>query len=91
MTQFTGKMLDNTLGKWHFWTLFHRLLDDLPGPALDRHPGHARRVTNYPDLPGDITTLNQISSIGSWILGVSTFFFLYNVYKTWKFGRSHRR
>ena len=45
-----------------------------------------RRVANYPDLPGNITTLNQISSIGSWILGVSTLFFLHNVYKTWRFG-----
>ncbi len=45
-----------------------------------------RRVANYPDLPPYVTTLNQVSTIGAWILGASTFFFLYNVYKTWKFG-----
>jgi|SRR5690242_2475607 len=32
------------------------------------------------------TTGHKISSIGSWILGASTFFFLYNVYKAWKYG-----
>ncbi len=30
--------------------------------------------------------LNDISSIGSFILGASTFIFLYNIYRTWKFG-----
>jgi cytochrome c oxidase subunit 1 len=49
--------------------------------------GLPRRVATYPDLPGYITTLNQISSVGSFILGASTFIFLYNVYKTWKFGQ----
>jgi cytochrome c oxidase subunit 1 len=79
-------MLDNTLGKWHFWTLFigfHMTF-------LIQHwigvEGMPRRVANYPGLPLDVTTMNQISSIGSWILGASTFIFLYNVYKTWKFG-----
>ncbi len=45
-----------------------------------------RRVANYPFLPGNVTTLNQISTVGSFILGASTLFFLYNVYKTWKSG-----
>jgi heme/copper-type cytochrome/quinol oxidase subunit 1 len=45
-----------------------------------------RRVANYPLLPHDVTTLNQISSIGSFILGASTLFFLYNVYKTSRHG-----
>src|SRR6185437_11521161 len=32
------------------------------------------------------TTGHKISSTGSWILGASTFFFFYNVCKTWKYG-----
>jgi heme/copper-type cytochrome/quinol oxidase subunit 1 len=47
--------------------------------------GLPRRVANYPYLPGYVTTLNKISSIGSFVLGVSTLFFLYNVYWTWRF------
>ena len=84
--KFTGKKLDETLGKWHFWTLFIGFWMTFLVQHWIGIQGMPRRVANYPDLPGDITTLNQISSIGSWILGVSTFFFLYNVYKTWKFG-----
>ncbi len=83
--KFTGKKLDETLGKWHFWTLFIGFWMTFLVQHWIGIQGMPRRVANYPDLPGDITTLNQISSIGSWILGVSTFFFLYNVYKTWKF------
>jgi cytochrome c oxidase subunit I len=48
--------------------------------------GMPRRVANYPFLPGYATVLNQISSTGSFILGASTLFFLYNVYRTWKSG-----
>jgi cytochrome c oxidase subunit I len=82
----TGKMLDSRLGKLHFWTLFL----GFHGTFLVQHwlgvIGMPRRVAHYPDLPRIATTLNDISSISSFILGASTFFFLYNVYKTWRFG-----
>jgi cytochrome c oxidase subunit I len=45
-----------------------------------------RRVANYPFLPHLATTLNDISSIGAFILGASNFIFFYNIYKTWKHG-----
>ena len=50
--------------------------------------GMPRRIANYPDLPHLATTLNDISSISSFILGASTFVFLYNIYMTWKRGES---
>ena len=84
--KWTGKKLNETLGKWHFWTLFTRLLDDLPRHALARRGGHAAAGRQLPGPAQHVTTLNQISSIGSWILGASTLIFLYNVYWTWKFG-----
>jgi cytochrome c oxidase subunit I len=84
--KFTGKMLDERLGKWNFWTLFigfHMtfLVQHWLGVI-----GMPRRIANYPDLPGYATTLNQISTVGSWILGISTLIFIYNVYKTWRYG-----
>ena len=85
--ELTGKMLDNTLGKWHFWTLFIGFWMTFLVHHWAGIQGMPRRIANYPFLPGDVTVLNQISSIGSWILGASTFFFLYNVYKTWKYGK----
>src|SRR5436305_1879611 len=85
--KFTGKKLDNSLGAWHFWTLFigfHKTF-------LVQHwlgvMGMPRRIANYPDLEPLATTLNQISTIGSLILGASTLFFLYNVYKTARHGQ----
>jgi len=84
--KWTGKMLDDTLGKWHFWLVFIGFNMTFLVQHWIGVEGMPRRIANYPFLPGDVTTLNQISSIGSWILGASTFIFLYNIYKTWKYG-----
>jgi cytochrome c oxidase subunit 1 len=78
----TGTYLDETIGRMHFWTLFvgfHMTF-------LVQHwlgvQGMPRRYADY--LPGEgFTTLNMISTIGAYILGASTFFFLYNVYRSW--------
>ena len=84
--KWTGKMLDHTLGKFHFWTVFIGFnLTFLVQHWLGLM-GMPRRVANYPFLPHLATTLNDISSIGAFILGASTFIFFYNVYKTWKHG-----
>ena len=84
--KWTGKMLDNTLGKFHFWAVFIGFnLTFLVQHWLGLM-GMPRRVANYPFLPHLATTLNDISSIGAFILGASTFIFFYNVYKTWKHG-----
>ena len=84
--KWTGKMLDDTLGKWHFWSVFI----GFNMTFLVQHwlglMGMPRRVANYPFLPHLATTLNDISSIGAFILGASNFIFFYNVYKTWKTG-----
>ena len=43
-------------------------------------------ISIYPGFPGNEATLNQVSSVGSWILTLSVFVFLYNLYKTWRDG-----
>ena len=84
--KWTGKMLDHTLGKWHFWSVFIGFnLTFLVQHWLGLL-GMPRRAANYPFLPHLATTLNDISSIGAFILGASTFIFFYNVYKTWRHG-----
>jgi cytochrome c oxidase subunit I len=84
--KFTGKILNNTLGKWHFWSVFI----GFNMTFLVQHwlgvMGMPRRIANYPFLPPLATTLNDISSIGAFILGASTLFFFYNVYWTHKHG-----
>jgi cytochrome c oxidase subunit 1 len=84
--KWTGKILDHRLGQWHFWSVFIGFnLTFLVQHWLGLM-GMPRRIANYPFLPHLATTLNDISSIGSFILGASTFIFLYNIYKTWKWG-----
>jgi cytochrome c oxidase subunit 1 len=82
--KWTGKMLNSTLGKWHFWSVFI----GFNMTFLVQHwlgvMGMPRRVANYPFLPHLATTLNDISSIGAFILGASTLFFIYNIYWTAK-------
>ena len=77
----TGKMLDERLGKIHFWLLFLGFQITFLVQHWLGTQGMPRRYADY--LPDDgFTLLNQISTFGALILGVSTLFFLYNVYKT---------
>jgi cytochrome c oxidase subunit 1 len=81
----TGRMLDERLGKISFWTLFV----GFQGTFLIQHwlgaEGMPRRYADY--LAADrFTTLNTISSISAFLLGMSMLPFLYNVWKTAKYG-----
>jgi cytochrome c oxidase subunit 1 len=83
--KFTGFMLDERLGKIHFWTLFI----GFHATFLVQHwlgaEGMPRRYANYLAADG-FTTLNTVSTIGSFLLGLSTLPFLYNVWRTAKLG-----
>ncbi len=79
--KWTGKMLDERLGKLHFWLLFIGFHTTF----LIQHwlgvEGMARRYADYLASDG-FTTDNTISTIGAFVLGASTLPFLWNVYKT---------
>jgi cytochrome c oxidase subunit I len=83
--KFTGKMLDERLGKITFWTLFV----GFHGTFLVQHwlgaEGMPRRIADYLAADG-FTALNTVSTISSFLLGMSMLPFLYNVWKTWKYG-----
>jgi cytochrome c oxidase subunit 1 len=81
----TGRMLDDRLGKVHFWLTtigFH--LTFLVQHWLGTE-GMPRRYADYLATDG-FTTLNTISTIGSFVLGASTLPFLYNVWKSYTTG-----
>jgi cytochrome c oxidase subunit 1 len=84
--KFTGKMLGSKLGKLQFWLLFIGFNMTFLVQHWMGVEGMPRRIANYPDLPGNVTTLNEISTVGSWILTLSIFVFFYNVYMTWRYG-----
>jgi cytochrome c oxidase subunit I len=82
--KFTGRMLDETLGRWHFWLTFIGFHTTFLVQHWLGVEGMPRRYADY--LPQDGFTLdNQISSVGAFILAVSTLVFLVNLVVT------HRR
>ena len=83
--KFTGRYLDERLGKVHFWATFV----GFHATFLVQHwlgaEGMPRRYGDY--LPTDgFTTLNTISTVGSFLLGIATVPFLWNVYRSYKYG-----
>ncbi|SDP59871.1 cytochrome c oxidase subunit 1 [Streptomyces sp. cf386] len=84
--KFTGKMLDERLGKIHFWTLFVGFHTTFLVQHWLGAEGMPRRYADYLAADG-FTALNTVSSIGAFLLGLSTLPFLYNVWKTAKYGK----
>ncbi|MEO6778540.1 MAG: cbb3-type cytochrome c oxidase subunit I, partial [Gemmatimonadaceae bacterium] len=77
----TGHMLDERLGKWHFWLTF-------VGANLAFFPMHfsgllgmPRRVYTY-DAGQGLTIFNQLSTIGADIIAVATLIFVVNVLRS---------
>ncbi|MFG2291103.1 cytochrome c oxidase subunit I [Streptomyces sp. NPDC048595] len=97
--KWTGKMLNERLGKIHFWILFLGFQSTFLVQHWLGEMGMPRRYADYLAADG-FTVLNAISSAGSFLLGASTLPFLYNVWHTaryaprvgmddpWGFGRS---
>ena len=79
--KFTGRMLDETLGKMHFWLLFIGFHTTFLVQHWLGVEGMPRRYADY--LPHEgFTVLNQISSAGAFLLGASMLPFLYNMWKS---------
>src|SRR4051794_35019619 len=75
----TGRMLNERLGKLHFWLLFIGFHTTFLVQHWLGIEGMPRRYADY--LPQDgFTTLNQVSTIGAFLLAASTLPFLYNVW-----------
>jgi len=81
----TGRLLSETLGKWHFWLTF-------VGMNLAFFPMHfsgllgmPRRIYTYGAELG-VTRLNEISTAGAFLIGVAVLVFLVNLWWTRKRG-----
>jgi cytochrome c oxidase subunit 1 len=79
----TGRMYDERLGKWHFWSTF--LFVNLTfGPMhILGLQGMPRRVATYATQFAD---LNLFVSIASFGLGLSVLVFIYNMVTSWRGG-----
>jgi cytochrome c oxidase subunit I+III len=81
----TGRMLDETLGKWNFWTLFIGFNVTFFPQHLLGLRGMPRRVYTYPSDVG-WNTLNLISSLGAVLLVVGGVLLIYNVARSLRVG-----
>ncbi len=97
--KWTGKMLNERLGKIHFWLLFIGFHTTFLVQHWLGVMGMPRRYASYQPEDG-YTWMNQVSTVGAMILGVSMLPFIFNVYITartaprvtvndpWGYGRS---
>jgi len=84
----TGTMLDETLGKIHFWSLFVGFHTTFLVQHWLGVEGMPRRYADYLGKDG-FAALNTVSTIGAYILGLSMIPFAYNVWRSW-IGRNER-
>lgn len=83
--KFTGRFLDEHLGRLHFWTTFVGFHTTFLVQHWLGAMGMPRRYPDY--LPTDgFTTLNVISTIGAFVLGASVLPFSWNVVISWRHG-----
>jgi cytochrome c oxidase subunit 1 len=80
-----GRILDERLGKWHFWLiLFGFNLTFLPQHFLGLL-GMPRRIYTY-HPHGLWEAYNMASSIGSYVMGIGMLVFVWNIIKTSRTG-----
>ncbi len=81
----TGRFLNERLGKLHFWTTFFGFHLTFLVQHWLGNEGMPRRYADY--LPSDgFTTLNTISTVGSFVLGLSMITFVWNVFRSYRYG-----
>jgi cytochrome c oxidase subunit 1 len=79
----TGRMYDETMGKIHFWLTFVAFNATFAPMHLIGVQGMPRRVADYAE---QFATWNIVISLSSFVLGLSTLVFVYNMVASWRGG-----
>ncbi|MCZ6915811.1 MAG: cytochrome c oxidase subunit I [Gemmatimonadetes bacterium] len=80
-----GRLLNEALGKWHFWLAFIGMNVTFFPMHFIGMLGMPRRVYTYgPEL--GLEQMNLVATIGAFTLGMSTLFLVYNIWHTAKHG-----
>jgi cytochrome c oxidase subunit I len=83
----TGKLMNETLGKWHFWTWLLGFNLTFGPMHMSGLLGQPRRTAVLPaELGGTVELYNLLSSLGVIVLTVSSLIFLFNLVKSLKGG-----
>jgi len=84
--KFTGRMLSETLGKWHFWLTVIGFNMTFFIQHFLGVMGMPRRTYTYYDMPY-WGSMNLISTIGAMILGLSVIIFVWNILVSLRHGK----
>jgi cytochrome c oxidase subunit I len=79
----TGRMFDEGLGKVHFWLTFVGFNLTFGPMHLIGVQGMPRRVADYPE---QFASWNLFISLSSFLLGIATLIFVYNMVASWRGG-----
>jgi hypothetical protein len=85
LPKITGRMLDERLGKWNFWTMFIGMNIAFFPMHIAGILGMARRVYTYPAGSG-LETPNLITSVGAAIFAIGVLLFLVNFARSIRWG-----
>jgi cytochrome c oxidase subunit 1 len=83
--KFTGRMLDERLGRWQFWLFFVAFNATFFPMHVLGLQGMPRRVYTYPAESG-WGGLNLLASIGALGIAISVLLFIVNVVRSWRGG-----
>jgi cytochrome c oxidase subunit I len=81
----TGRMLDDRLGRVHFWLTFIGFHTTFLVQHWLGGRGMPRRYADYRPEDG-FTTFNMVSTVGAFILGISMLPFVWNVWRSYQDG-----
>src|SRR5919109_243378 len=79
----TGRMFDDRLGRLHFWLTFISFNATFAPMHVIGIQGMPRRVADYPE---QFASWNLFISLSSFVLGLSTLVFVYNIIHSWRTG-----
>ena len=86
LPKMTGRMLNETLGKWSFWIMFIGFNLGFFPMHLAGLGGMPRRIYTYPPGLG-LDGLNMTATIGSFILGIGILLSIINYFYSRRYGK----
>ena len=81
----TGRLLSEKLGQWHFWLMFIGMNVTFGPMHLVGIDGMPRRIYTYDESMG-WEFLNQLETVGAFIIAASVAIFLVNFFKSVRSG-----
>jgi cytochrome c oxidase subunit I len=85
----TGRLLSERLGAWHFWLTFVGMNLAFFPMHLIGLLGMPRRIYTYgPELGPGIATMNLVSTVGAFLIGIATLIFVFNLWRTRRHGEA---